>query len=86
MKPSIDRSTELVAAAAAQVLAHFFPSERPRLEATATEAGLSRIYAGIHYRFDVDAGEQIGRKVAAAAVSGYAEMLARSTRTTVSGL
>ncbi len=84
--PSYPSNHSGLSAAAAQVLAHFFPSERPRLEATATEAGLSRIYAGIHYRFDVDAGEQIGRKVAAAAVSGYAEMLARSTRTTVSGL
>ena len=32
--------------------------------AMADEAGLSRIYGGIHYRFSVDAGLQQGRKVA----------------------
>lgn len=73
--PSYPSNHSGISTAAALVLAHFFPTERARLEAVATEAGLSRIHAGIHYRFDVDAGEQIGRKVAAAAVSGQAGML-----------
>ena len=84
--PSYPSNHSGLSRAAALVLAHFFPSERPRLEATATEAGLSRIYAGIHYRFDVDAGDQIGTRVAAAAIGGYPGMLARLTRTTISGL
>ena len=28
------------------------------------EAGLSRMYAGLHYRFDCDVGHELGRKVA----------------------
>jgi len=31
----------------------------------ADEAGESRLYAGIHYRFDKDAGLRIARQVAA---------------------
>jgi hypothetical protein len=32
------------------------------------QAGESRIYAGIHYRIDVDEGNAIARKVAARAI------------------
>src|SRR2546422_7083665 len=28
------------------------------------EAGLSRMYAGIHYRFDIEAAQELGRSVA----------------------
>ena len=28
------------------------------------EAAEARVWAGIHYRFDIDAGQEIGRKVA----------------------
>jgi len=41
-----------------------FPSERGRLEAMIEEAGMSRIYAGLHYRFDLEAGQELGRQVA----------------------
>jgi hypothetical protein len=41
-----------------------FPSERAGLEALAQEAGLSRVYGGIHFRFDSDAGIALGRAVA----------------------
>jgi hypothetical protein len=27
------------------------------------QAGLSRMYAGIHFRFDIDAGEKLGKAV-----------------------
>ena len=47
----------------AVVLAHLFPRDRERLLALAKEAGESRIWAGIHYRFDIDAGETLGRQV-----------------------
>jgi hypothetical protein len=46
------------------VLALAFPSERGRLEQVAEEASLSRLYAGIHYRFDMEAGLAVGRAVA----------------------
>jgi hypothetical protein len=35
----------------------------------ADEAGESRLYAGIHYRFDKDASLRIARQVAALALS-----------------
>jgi hypothetical protein len=42
-----------------------FPDQKGRYVAMARQAAESRIYAGIHYRFDLDAGMDIGRKVAA---------------------
>jgi membrane-associated phospholipid phosphatase len=47
------------------VLATFFPSERGHFEAMTIEAGLSRIYGGLHYRFDCEAGQELGQRVAA---------------------
>ena len=34
------------------------------MDAQLADAGLSRIYAGIHYRFDIVAGQALGRNVA----------------------
>jgi membrane-associated phospholipid phosphatase len=52
------------------VLTEAFPSEREELGALVEEAGMSRIYAGIHYRFDVEAGQGVGRRAAAKALAG----------------
>ena len=41
-----------------------FSSVTDSLDAMVHEAGLARIYAGIHYRFDVETGAQLGRNVA----------------------
>ena len=49
------------------VLAAEFPNEASRVAAVALEASLSRLYAGIHYRFDMVAGLALGRAVAAKA-------------------
>lgn len=46
------------------VLAEEFPSETRALDAMMEEAGLSRMYAGFHFRFDVTAGQELGRAVA----------------------
>jgi membrane-associated phospholipid phosphatase len=42
------------------VLVDAFPGERASIVASAREAGLSRLYGGIHYRFDMEAGEALG--------------------------
>lgn len=84
--PSYPSNHSCLSTAAADVLAHFFPGERKRLQGIGTEAGVSRIHAGLHYRFDVDAGETIGRKIAAVAISRHMEILAQWTRTLMSGL
>jgi hypothetical protein len=54
--------------AAATVLGHFFPGERRRVEALAEEAAISRLYGGIHYRFDSEVGLDQGRAVARLAI------------------
>ena len=53
----------------AAVLAHAFPMETALLGDYVTRAGLSRMYGGLHYRFDISAGQQLGRDVAAWAIA-----------------
>jgi membrane-associated phospholipid phosphatase len=67
--PSYPSSHACSSSAAANVLAALFPADAEQLVAMANEAGESRLYAGIHYRFDKDAGLRIGRQVAALALS-----------------
>ena len=45
------------------MLSHFFPKHADELKRQMEEAGLSRMYAGIHYRFDIDAGAELGKSV-----------------------
>jgi hypothetical protein len=52
-----------------EVLEAEFPAERKRVEQIAEEAAISRLYGGIHYRFDKDAGLALGRAVAAKAMA-----------------
>ncbi|MFL5568927.1 MAG: vanadium-dependent haloperoxidase [Gemmatimonadaceae bacterium] len=46
------------------VLEHFFPDERTTFTRIAEEQAMSRLYGGIHYRFDNDEGLALGRAVA----------------------
>jgi membrane-associated phospholipid phosphatase len=62
--PSYPSAHSCFSGAAAEMLSQFFPAKADSLDAMVTEAGLARIYAGIHYRFDVDVGQQLGRQVA----------------------
>ena len=61
--PSYPAAHGCFSTAAATVLAAVFPSDRDRLLAIGKEAAEARIWAGIHYRFDIDAGQEIGRRV-----------------------
>jgi membrane-associated phospholipid phosphatase len=65
--PSYPSAHSCISGAMTATLADAFPSERSRLEALALEASLSRLYAGIHYRFDMQAGLALGAAVAAKA-------------------
>ena len=49
--------------AASTVLAAFFPDSADMLHTFAEEAAASRLYGGIHYRFDNDVGLILGRNV-----------------------
>ena len=55
--------------AAAGVLAAIFPEKAESLARMEQEMNVSRIYAGLHYRFDVDTGLAIGHRAAALAVA-----------------
>jgi membrane-associated phospholipid phosphatase len=68
--PSYPSGHSCMTAAMLGVVADAFPNERTRLEAMVQEAGMSRVYGGIHYRFDIDAGRDIGRAAAALALKG----------------
>ena len=72
--PAFPSGHSCVSASAARVLEEFFPAETTKLEGLVTDAGLSRIYAGIHYRFDVNAGRQLGKTVAEWAIAHADEM------------
>ena len=53
----------------AAILEAEFPAETKRVEQIAEEAAISRLYGGIHYRFDKDAGMALGRATAAKAMA-----------------
>jgi len=46
------------------VLGHYFPQERAEFTKIAEEQAMSRLWGGIHYRFDDDEGLRLGRTVA----------------------
>ncbi len=70
--PSYPSGHSCTSASAAEVLTTFFPEQRAEWDAMVIEAGLSRMYGGIHYRFDIDAGQQLGRSVAAFTIAADA--------------
>jgi len=62
--PSYPSGHSCITASYATVLANAFPDEAVRLDAMVEEAGVSRMYGGLHYRFDCDVGHVLGRQVA----------------------
>jgi hypothetical protein len=69
--PTFPSGHSCVSASAARVLQEYFPERAAELNQLVTDAGMSRIYAGIHYRFDIVAGQQIGKSVAEWAISKF---------------
>jgi len=63
--PSYPSGHSCLSASGAAVLSGFFPEKTAQLNAMVEQAGLSRMYAGIHYRFDIETGQALGRNVAA---------------------
>ena len=61
-----------VSAAAAEVLAHFFPDQARPLHAMAQDAADSRLYGGIHFRSDNEEGLKLGLQVGRLAVKRLA--------------
>jgi membrane-associated phospholipid phosphatase len=62
--PSYPSNHSTFSATRAEVLAYLFPTRADAMRALATEAGMSRIWAGIHYPMDNVAGNALGKSVA----------------------
>jgi PAP2 superfamily len=62
--PSYPSNAAAVGMASTLVLGHLFPGDAARYQAWAREFGDSRLWAGIHFRSDLEAGYAIGRGVA----------------------
>ena len=61
--PSYVSTHATVSGAAAEVLAACFPAAAGPLQAAAEEAAMSRLYGGIHFRSDNEAGLELGRRI-----------------------
>jgi membrane-associated phospholipid phosphatase len=75
--PSYPAAHACLSYASAVTLGAFFPEDAEMLRTAAHEAGESRIWAGIHYRSDVDAGEALGEAVAQAVLARVQEMIGK---------
>ena len=78
--PSYPSAHSCFSGAFSGVLADAFPSERARVDSMAHEAALSRLYAGIHYRFDFETGLALGRSAAALALAANLDKVAPGTK------
>jgi PAP2 superfamily len=67
--PSYTSGHASFSSAAAVLLGHIFPDQASDLLRQADEAALSRLYGGIHYRFDNDKGKESGMKIGQLAVA-----------------
>lgn len=67
--PAYPSAHSCLSSAAAGVIVGLFPSTKTAMDAKVAEAGEARIFAGLHYRFDVTAGQELGYKVAALALT-----------------
>ena len=61
--PAYTSGHSTFSAAGAEVLGYIFPMESSYCTKWAEEAAISRVYGGIHYRFDAEAGLEQGKKV-----------------------
>ena len=67
--PSYTSGHSTFSGAASRILGALFPDEKSVVDALAQEASVSRIYGGIHYRFDATEGLKAGRAIADLAVA-----------------
>ena len=67
--PSYTSGHASFSGAAAVLLGYIFPDQASDLMGQADEAALSRLYGGIHYRFDNDKGKETGMKIGQLAVA-----------------
>ena len=61
-------------ASAAGLLSYLFPAHANDFQAMATEASLSRLYGGIHYRKDCEEGVKLGYRVSDHLINTFASV------------
>jgi membrane-associated phospholipid phosphatase len=61
--PSYPSGHSTQSSAAAEVMAELFPDRADVYRKKGEEASLSRVWAGVHYRFDVVTGETLGKTI-----------------------
>lgn len=61
--PAYPSGTSGYSGAAGEVLSYLFPDDAKMWRSRAKEAGYSRLWGGVHWRIDVEAGLPIGQKV-----------------------
>jgi membrane-associated phospholipid phosphatase len=66
--PSYTSGHSTFSGAAADLLGYIFSDQAASLDAMAHEASTSRLYAGIHYRFDCETGVAVGKMIAQLAI------------------
>lgn len=66
--PSYISGHSTFSGAAAEILGHIIPERAAAYTAMAQEASVSRMYGGIHYRSDCNAGLDVGKKVGGFAI------------------
>jgi membrane-associated phospholipid phosphatase len=67
--PSYPSGHSTISTAVAEVFSELFPDSASVYRAKGRDASLSRVYAAVHYRFDVDSGDVLGERVGHAVVS-----------------
>jgi membrane-associated phospholipid phosphatase len=67
--PGYPSAHSCISTAVADVLAYLFPADAEHEMALAEEAAESRIWAGIHFRSDVEAGSVLGKAVGDAVIA-----------------
>ena len=73
--PTFPSAHSTVSAAVVEVLLYYFPENRCEWLRLLEEAGLSRIWAGIHFPIDHEAGKSLGKKVGHAILKALGEPL-----------
>jgi hypothetical protein len=66
--PAYVSNAAIIASAVAELVVYMFPQEAVYWQYLGEEAGLSRIYGGIHYPSDERAGNQMGKSIATLAI------------------
>jgi membrane-associated phospholipid phosphatase len=72
--PSYPSGHSTISTAAAQVMAVLFPDKATAYHDLAVEASNSRVWGGVHYRFDIEWGDTLGTQVGRAVVARMREL------------